>query len=651
MMSNNRPFVSVKEFGLLLNHLESARADFVNNGAHSSNTPRVPILSSWQRSKQYGVMTDMQTAPLKYHEIQLREERARRPFLMQTVTPYMEEISATFPSNHTMVVCLSDETGAILDGRYGGNRSFNKSEKTHFLPGADWSETAAGTNGIGTALVCGSPMQVFAWEHYCSGWHQYACSSAPIRDRVSGTILGVLTISGDSHMIEANNLNWVVSQVREIEKNLQGRLEREFPSLFELIFQKIDQPGIIYNQSGRITRMNSLARNMFPSNLVGDSLEIVFSMTNGQGFFNKSNQSFDVVCRRTGQRFIVTTHSWIIDAAHIGGCAFFRLDQAGKKTVKQESLPSGTRYTFSSMVGQSPALRKTIQLAEKVSQCDSPVLITGETGTGKEVLAQSIHNNSRRNGYPFVSMNCAAMPKELTASELFGYEEGSFTGAQRGGRIGKFEAANGGTLFLDEIGDMPLEVQAYLLRVLEEDTITRIGSHKTISVNIRVICATHKDLRQEVEEGRFRQDLFYRINGIDIFLPPLKERKEDIALLAEHFLRRHSRQINFTSEALNKLRDYSWPGNIRELRSTIERTILLCEEDTITVNDIQLPEPKKASPGVRSMFIKEKLGKTLTRETIFEKLNECHGNVSLAANCLQISRMTLYRKMKNKSQS
>jgi len=303
--------------------------------------------------------------------------------------------------------------------------------------------------------------------------------------------------------------------------------------------------------------------------------------------------------------------------------------------------PTGDCGEFKCIIGKNPAFSHVIDLAYKFSDSDMPVLITGETGTGKEVLARAIHNRSSRKDKTFLPVNCGAIPKELISSELYGYVEGAFTGTQKGGRIGKIEASSGGTLFLDEICEMPVDMQIYLLRVLEEGTITRVGSNKAIPVNLRIICATNKDIREEVKKGNFRKDLYYRLNGIELHLPTLRERGDDIILLAEHFLKLKSNELKMSEDAVKVLMDYSWPGNVRELKSVINRAALISSNSIITSNEIHITDNKQELEKKQEIKAKQ-----LTSEIIKQVINECKGNKTLAANRLDISRMTLYRKIK-----
>jgi len=281
---------------------------------------------------------------------------------------------------------------------------------------------------------------------------------------------------------------------------------------------------------------------------------------------------------------------------------------------------------FEEIVGTSPRLRGVLARVAKVARTDSTVLITGETGTGKELIARAIHKRSQRAGRPFVSVNCAAIPRDLIASELFGHEKGAFTGAlQR--RLGRFELAEGGTLFLDEIGELPAETQVALLRVLQEREFQRVGGNQTIRADVRVIAATHRDLPSAIEAGTFRSDLFYRINVFPLEVPPLRERKEDIRLLAEYFIDRYSSKAGKTikrigMKSLELLQSYPWPGNIRELQNVVERSVILCETEDFSVDENWLLHQTQSSRSLSHEVVSQE------REMIESALEECKGRIS-----------------------
>ena len=318
------------------------------------------------------------------------------------------------------------------------------------------------------------------------------------------------------------------------------------------------------------------------------------------------------------------------------------------------------------LVGQSPAIRTIYGVVEKVANTPSTVLISGESGTGKELIARALHENSSRHAGPFIKINCAAIPKTLMESELFGYDKGAFTGAV-GAKPGRFELAHGGTLFLDEIGEIPIEMQVKLLRVLQESEFERVGGIKTIKVDVRLVTATNRDLLAEVGAGAFREDLFYRLNVVPIHIPPLRERREDIPLLADHFIAKFNDRLKkeiaaITPEAIERLVAYQWPGNIRELENLMERTVLFCEGPEIRVSDLPpevagAPAPVPGAshaPGEETLrpapeSLKEAVRaetERVERELIQRALDATGGNVTQAARKLKISRKSLQTKMK-----
>ncbi|EOD00862.1 sigma-54 interaction domain-containing protein [Caldisalinibacter kiritimatiensis] len=309
------------------------------------------------------------------------------------------------------------------------------------------------------------------------------------------------------------------------------------------------------------------------------------------------------------------------------------------------------RYSFNNIIGKSKEFIKIKELAKKAINNDFTVLLTGETGTGKEVFANAIHYASRRRNKPFIRINCAAIPSELLESELFGYVEGSFTGARRGGKKGKFELADGGTIFLDEIGEMPMQMQAKLLRVLQEREIEKVGSYKPIPIDVRVIAATNKNLREKIRNNTFREDLYYRLNVIEINIPPLRNRREDIELFADYFLdelnEKYETNVKISKEAKKVLNDYSWPGNVRELKNVIERAYVLADEDIILNAHLPtniLTESKIQTSNVTNKSL-EILMEDIERRIIIDVLSRNNFNCRKTAKDLGIHRSTLYKKM------
>jgi len=303
------------------------------------------------------------------------------------------------------------------------------------------------------------------------------------------------------------------------------------------------------------------------------------------------------------------------------------------------------RYRFENIIAKSPRMQQVIEVIKVVAKSNATVLITGESGTGKELVARAVHSQSYRKDKPFIAVSCAALPETLLESELFGHEKGSFTGAHAQ-RKGKFETANKGTIFLDEIGEMSANIQVHLLRVLEEKEFSRVGGNELIKVDVRVVSATNKDMKQAVADGQFREDLYYRLNVVTIELPPLRERKEDIPLLAQHFLKKFAMEnqkeiIDFSPEATDFLLKYEWPGNVRELENAIERAVILAKNPYIETADL----PQESLTLAQSVLSGKNL-EEIEKDHIINVINEAGGNYSKAARILGVSRATLYNKIK-----
>ena len=323
----------------------------------------------------------------------------------------------------------------------------------------------------------------------------------------------------------------------------------------------------------------------------------------------------------------------------------------GENVALGEGIPKAS--LCEEIVGTSAALQRVLSLVSKVAPTDASVLVTGETGTGKELIARAIHSKSRRSSCAFVSVNCAAIPRDLIASELFGHEKGSFTGAvQR--RLGRFEMAEGGTIFLDEVGELPLGTQIALLRVLQEHEFERVGGTRSIQTNVRVIAATNRNLQAAINAGTFRSDLFYRLNVFPIEIPPLRERRADIPVLVDYFLDRCARNVGKNIKGINKksldwLQSYPWPGNIRELQNVIERSVIMCETENFSVDETWLPQQPVASEAKSQSSFSQKLA-SQEKEMIESALRESEGRVfgpSGAAAKLGISRSTLESKIRS----
>lgn len=334
------------------------------------------------------------------------------------------------------------------------------------------------------------------------------------------------------------------------------------------------------------------------------------------------------------------------------------LERASQMAAEyNRQIEAQTLLKQSNIIGECRPFLSSVVKATAVAATDATVLLRGESGTGKEVFARLIHQNSARKDKPFIAVNCAAIPESLIESELFGYEEGSFTGARRGGQLGKFQLAEGGTLFLDEIGDMPYPMQAKLLRVLQEGEIEKVGRQRSIKVDVRLVAGTNRPLEQMLEEGQFRQDLFYRLNVVPIVIPPLRERGRDVVLLAAHYLDRYNKKyhksVRLTEEGYRLLLRYSWPGNIRELQNILESCVVLCSRECILPEDLpssirQQERRRVLEAEVSDAALPARLEEAVAQceeRVIRAALKSCQNNRQAAAERLGVSRRTFYRKV------
>lgn len=405
--------------------------------------------------------------------------------------------------------------------------------------------------------------------------------------------------------------------------------------------------GIVtVDPKGRIVQTNQKARCIFEldKNCIGKPFS---SLT-------KTNFNFEQVLHK-GKRFLareISTNKGngflaldpvIMKNGEIVGAILTITEKKEMMQLAMEMTGAKAHFTFDAIVGTSPKLLEALEIAKIAAKNTASLLIYGETGTGKELFAQAIHNAGDRSDRPFVALNCGAIPSELLESELFGYEEGAFTGAQKGGRPGKLELADTGTLFLDEIGDMPFNMQVKLLRALQTGEIRRVGGIRTIPIDIRIISATNKDLKKEIEKECFRPDLFYRITTLSILIPPLRERRDDIPLLVDYFFKRFGSLDTrkcLAPNIYNLIVNYSWPGNVRQLESAIERAIHLADGKTIKAEHFGIEKNNADGTAVRNLTLDE-----MEKTIISESLQKHRGNMSSCAKSLGISRPTLYRKL------
>ena len=619
--------------------LEQNWERFQLSGIFSDNQ-RPFIGSSWNRCKNNFVDPWKKKANIVYDGDSLIDKKDENQLLLNCAIPQMEELFQYY-FNQKVSVALFDNNGIMIENL--SNKTLaRKIEKQGFFPGSDWSENVAGTNAVGTAIIEKKPLQVFSSEHYCQGWHSWLSTSAPIHDPFTKQVIGILGLTSEKDLIKGHDIHLMMNQTKKISHALSLSLMKEHGVLFQSLYSTNQDPIIIFDLHGKVIWGNHAARYLLHvtegillANFLGyDDDQILDSSTSLQISVNLIG----------GKNWDVTIHPFRIGSYLLGGMAVFLKNQHHNLPLTNGKRLS-TKHAFEDIVTNDENMVSLLKKAKKSAFSDKNLFIHGETGTGKELLVQSIHSFGPRSKQPFVAVNCGAIPKELMASELFGYESGAFTGAKAKGKKGKFLLANKGTIFLDEIGELPLDIQVYLLRVLEEREIVPVGGNEVIPIDVRVVCATHKDLEEEVRKGNFREDLFYRLKVISLTLPPLRERKGDIPLLVKQFLLLEKNSFELSDEALSLLMDYDWPGNIRQLKNCIEQAIFYAESSVILPKDL----PKEINSG-HQMENSNQKGETIqpkmNLETLSDTLLKTKGNVTRTAKALNISRMTVYRKIK-----
>ncbi len=618
---------------------------------------RREILESWSRSLASGIDATSELAPLDETEELLEDARqknvdlraaARAPF--EKMAPLLSEASA--------LLILTDAEGLVLE-QIGDLRTHTAARSIHLIRGGKWDEAAIGTNGIGTAIRSGRPTLVHASEHFCQGIKAWTCAAAPVRDPIDQRIIGAVDLSGPPSIFRPHNVAMIASVAREIEAGLVERQEMRRTRLLEAFLDN----GPAQGSRDAVLILDRIGRVMYhriPSGGLRDQGAPKLSL--GQQFMPLSGSMSDQDIARAIPSDLRPSgiSRLFLDGEFSGAALILPPRQPLAATAAPASAPfripprAGAERDELLMVGQAPKFTAAVDLARRTAAAGAVVLVQGETGVGKELFARLIHASAPHKGRaPFITVNCGAISAELFGSELFGHAPGAFTGATRDGKPGKFEQADGGVLCLDEIGEMPLELQPYLLRVLEQRAVYRIGCSKRRQVDVQLVAMTNRDLREEVEAGRFRRDLYYRIGAMTIEVPPLRERPCDILALADHFNRAVAARLNrepleMSQEAAALMADYGWPGNVREMRNLFERLHLMVQGAMVTDEDLpagfrtlrsapQQPTPEPAIPANLTDMEEQAIRRTLIAEA---------GNLTRVAQVLGISRPTLYRKLK-----
>jgi transcriptional regulator of acetoin/glycerol metabolism len=642
--------------------IKRARHFFFSQGTVPAGLVPEFIVRSWQRSVINGVSADDESREIPLLTNQelacLKDENQQ---LLIHSLPVMENLYEQIIHTSSKVL-LADASGVVLHS-FGDPDFLGRTRKVSLLPGGIWSEGMRGTNAIGTALVEREPVVVHSAEHFISSNHFLTCSASPIFDPY-GRIMGVLDVSGDGRAHQPHTMALVRISVQQIENQMfSNGFEHDLVLHFHVRpeFVGTMYEGIaVFSQDGRFLAANQSALQ---------HLEMDRYQAESHSFSSLFNLPLEAIFDQPGQfpRPMQQLRTCTGVTIFCRGKTRLSISPKGSPATGK---PTGASPSPAGGAERKPLLeelelgdlgmQKIIAKARKVLGHDIPVLLEGESGTGKELFARAMHySSSRRNG-PFVALNCAALPEGLIESELFGYQEGAFTGAKRKGYNGKIRQADGGTLFLDEIGDMPLLFQARLLRVLQERIVSPLGGDESFQVDFALICATNRRMREEVDAGRFREDLYYRLNGLFITLPRLRQRMDRLEL-ARSIIRGlvpYGRTVTMSQEVMALFESHPWPGNIRQMHSVLRTAVaLLGYDNEITVDHLSEDFLEQSSPGSAPVVDMERdqAGgllqadgvslESLEKNAIREAVRECRGNMAAAARRLGISRNTLYRKM------
>ncbi|WP_061291268.1 sigma-54-dependent Fis family transcriptional regulator [Azotobacter vinelandii] len=609
---------------------------------------RPPIDQSWRRCLDSRVDPGLRQAPEPLTEAQLQAIRERHRRLLDASMPVMA-MARELMAQSGNIMLLADRNGMVIEAG-GDYATLSQAERIHLMPGSPWNEQFCGTNAIGTALLLGQPVQIHAAEHFCEGIKRWTCSASVIRDPRDGHILGALDVSGESQSFSRHSLALAVTTAHRIESALARHEMASRYRLLELSIEQLaahhDEGLLLFDPHGFLVRSNLHG----PAALAARGIDLDI-----RGACRLPALALGPEGSPAGPLPDWLPGDWLRPVQARGEVLgmLVRIPwparAAGTLVAPKadQRAPAERAPGFARLVGNSAAMVAALHKAQQLAGCNVPVLLQGETGAGKEAFAQGIHYSGIGREGPFVAINCGSLSRELLASELFGYAEGAFTGARRGGMKGKIEAAHGGTLFLDEIGEMPLDLQSHLLRALEEGEIYRLGECEPRRVDFRLVTATHRDLREEVAQRRFRQDLFYRVAVTSIRIPPLRERRDDIPLLAGHILKReaerHGRPLpELDPEALQALMAHDWPGNVRELRNVLEGMLLLGGR-RLTRDD--LPDELRQSARLAAGAVEGQLEEA-EREVIRQAIERSRGNLTQAAKALGIAKSTLYLRLR-----
>ena len=604
------------------------------------------IQDSWSRCRAFGL--NHQSAPafdqLPAEGIAqlLESQHSLVQTTHQEVLPYYENIL----SNSNCLIMLADNQGQVLTS-WGTQRFIEPSLTRGFSAGASWLEHCSGTNAIGTALACEQAVHIEHDEHFLKANRFMTGSAAPIFD-AERKVIAVLDVSSDSYLPPSHTLGMVKMMSQTVENRLILNLfhGQHFQLTFNTGLNNLDSQWaglLIFDESGQVLSANRRADNLLGIRLSRVSVESLFNVSllellnqpEGLPFAlqTRGRNRFQCLLKRPKQ-------------APIQPRLFSESKSADPKSAVADAKPA--TISLKTLHFGDSRVEKAVRQAERLLEKDIPLLIHGETGVGKEVFVKALHQASSRHKQAFIAVNCAAIPAELVESELFGYEKGAFTGANQKGSIGLIRKADKGTLFLDEIGDMPLPTQARLLRVLQERCVQPVGSSELFAVDIRIISATNRSLREQVQLGRFREDLYYRIGGLTLELPPLRERSDKQALFKrlweQH--REPTQWAGLSDEVLELFSRHPWPGNLRQVSSVMQVALAMAEEQPVRPE--HLPDDFFVDLEMEPVETPEPLGVDLNdAQALNRELKAAGGNISHLARRLGVSRNTLYKRLRH----
>lgn len=631
---------------------------FVTTGACDETSVAPPILRSWRRC--VAAQLDPWGAGRGADEQPALVLDGPRMALIALARPYMEDLYQ-FMEGSGFAVLLTDPALTLIE--IVGDPEMLEAARSHGLGrGASWHEDRIGSIAINMALHEALPWQTHGPEHFCAWFHQFACSAAPLFD-VGGQAMGVLGVLGRSAGAHPHTLGMAIAAAQAIHSQVRNNLllaeTNDHLAELDAVIETMSEGLIFLDAQSRLSKINSRAGQILGLSLrsaAGHQIDELLDLpATLRAALDQRSEISDQELLFAGRKGAVAVLCsvrpvWDRGRRYLGALITLRSPEHVQRLVQRVG-GAQARFTFADIVDESPAMQVAMRHARIAANSRAAVLLLGEPGVGKKLFAHAIHNAGIRADGPFVAIDCAATPRSLLLGELLGYEGGQ--GNRTDGRPGRLELAQGGTLLLEEVRALPVETQTSLLRVMETHNLIRVGGHRVVPVDVRIIATTTRDIDRDVAEGRFRPDLFYRLSVLTIDIPPLRARGDDVLLLIDQMLaalnRRMGKHTLLAPDALTVLRSYSWPGNVRELETTLDRLLHLTEKSVLTLADlppaITQVAPAGDTPHAPLAYLYDRQA-AAERDAILRAGRECAGHLGRAAERLGISRATLWRKMK-----